>query len=108
MAEKSDDPIFVPQQQVRNPVGPSVSHIKPYYLWRMASEETELTKVLILRHNCKALCGGISPNSGIRLAVKPNIIDTDGAGKRCLKSGNEPMAKVLVKEQFHAVEPGAN
>ena len=40
--------------------------------------------------------------------MKPNIIDTDGAGKKCLKSCNEPMAKVLVKEQFHAVEPGAN
>ena len=48
LAEKSDDPVFVPQQQVRNRGGPSVSHVKPYYLWRMASEETELTEVFIL------------------------------------------------------------
>ena len=72
----------------------------------MAAEETELTEVLILRHNCKALCGGISPNGYIRLAAKLNIIDTDGAGKSVFKSCNEPMAEVLVEEQFHAVESG--
>ena len=40
--------------------------------------------------------------------MKPNIIDTDGAGKSLLKSCNEPMAKVLVEGKFHAVEPGVN
>ena len=74
----------------------------------MASEEAELTEVIILRHNCKALCGCISPNGCIRLATKPNAIDTDGAGKSFLKSCNEPTAKVLVEEKFHAVEPGAS
>lgn len=108
MTEKSGDSIFVLQQQVRNLGGPSVSHGEPYYFWRMALEETELTKVVIFRHNCKALCGSISPNGSIRLAAKPRIIDTDGAGKSTVKSCNEPMAKVLVEEQFHAVEPGAS
>ena len=73
----------------------------------MASEETELTEVFVLRHNCKALCGRISPNGCVRLATKSNLMDTGGTRKGFLKSSYEPMAKVFIKEKFHAVEPGA-
>jgi len=74
----------------------------------MAAKETELTKVFILRHNCKSLCGCISPNGGVRLATEPKLIDTDGDGKVFIKSCNKSMAKVFVEEQSHAVEPGAS
>ena len=73
----------------------------------MASEETELTKVFILRHNCKTLFGCVGPNGRIRVATKPNLMDTGGTRKGFRKSRNEPMAKVLVEEKFHAVEPDA-
>ena len=74
----------------------------------MASEETELTEVFILRHNCKALCGCIVPNGCIRLATKSNLMDTGGTGKGFLKSRYEPMAKVFIEEKFHAVGPDAS
>ena len=74
----------------------------------MTSEEAELAKVLILRHNCKALCGCIVPNGCIRLATKSNLMDTGGTGKDFLKSRYEPMAKVFIEEKFHAVEPDAS
>ena len=73
----------------------------------MASEETELAKVFVLRHNCKALCGCIVPNGCVRLATKSNLMDTGGTRKGSLKSRYEPMAKVFIEEKFHAVEPGA-
>jgi hypothetical protein len=101
------DPRLVLLEKVCDRAGAGIPDNEPNDLRWMATEETELTEVVVLRHEYEAMVGGVLPNSRVGLASQTNCINMRRVRERGGQARHQFVAEVFVKQQLHAADPDA-
>src|SRR5439155_12270524 len=96
------DPALTVDHEARDRVRAGVAYRQAHDLGRRSVQETQLSKVVVLRHDHEVVVAGVRPYLGIGLPVQAERVDVRAARKIPGKLLDQPRTEILVEQQLHA------